>query len=233
MTSENKAVVLLSGGLDSSTLLFYLKKVLKIKSIFALTFLYGQKHSREIQAAIWQAKDAGVLHHKIINISFLKELLGNSTALTSKTIKIPEMASIPQKSLVQPPTYVPHRNLILLALAASYAEANGIQKVFYGAQQQDAYGYWDCTQEFIVSLNNVLKLNRGKPVKIIAPFAGWSKAKIIQLGLKLGVDYSHTWTCYAGKKRICGKCPSCVDRLNAFNATGNVDPLALIKRIHG
>jgi 7-cyano-7-deazaguanine synthase len=218
------AIILLSGGLDSSTLLFYLKKVLKIKPIFALTFLYGQKHSREIQSAIWQAKNANI-PHKILDFSFFKELLGNSSALISRRVKIPNLEALPKKVLLQPPTYVPHRNLILLSLAASYAEANCVQNVFYGAQRQDAYSYWDCTSQFISALNNILKLNRKKPVKIKAPFVEWGKKKIIQLGLRLGVDYSHTWTCYVGRKVICGKCPSCVERLNAFAALNISDPL--------
>jgi 7-cyano-7-deazaguanine synthase len=106
--------------------------------------------------------------------------------------------------------------MVLLALAAAYAEAKGVQDVFYGAQRQDEYGYWDCSGKFVERLNDVLSLNRGKPVRVHAPFARMRKAEVLRLGLELGVDYEHTWTCYRGGAKPCGTCPSCVERDAAF-----------------
>jgi len=222
---NKKAVVLLSGGLDSSTLLYYVRLKLGFKDIYCLTFLYGQKHSKELKCAIWQARQLGVKEHRIVNISFLGKLLGESSALISKKRNIPPLSDIPREQRNQPPTYVPQRNLIMLAIASAFAESNGIQTVFYGAQSQDSYGYWDCTPSFVKKINGILGLNRKNTICIEAPFVGWRKKKILSTGLKLGVDYSHTWTCYVGKSQICRVCPACIERLNAFKAIGYKDPL--------
>lgn len=221
-----KAVVLLSGGLDSSTLLHHVRRGLGVGEVYALSFLYGQKHGRELEAAAWQARAAGVKAHDRIDMGFFGRFTAGASALTDPSIAVPRLADVPEALRGQPPTYVPNRNMILLALAAAYAEARGITDVFYGAQRQDRYGYWDCTPEFLERINGVLGLNRGQGVRIHAPFMGMSKAEELRIGARLGVDYAHTWTCYRGGDRPCGECPSCVERVDAFAEAGMKDPLA-------
>jgi 7-cyano-7-deazaguanine synthase len=223
----DKAVILLSGGMDSTTLLHHVKRRLGVRDIRALSFLYGQKHSREIEMAAWQARAAEVTEHRIVDISFFGELVAGGSALTDGRLAVPDLAEIATERRRQPPTYVPHRNMLLLSMGAAYAESNGVADVFYGAQAQDQYGYWDCTADFLERMNRVLALNRGRPVMIHAPFLGWRKADELRLGLELGVDYSRTWTCYRGGEAPCGRCPSCSERAAAFWEVGIDDPLTL------
>lgn len=218
-----RAVVLVSGGMDSTTLLHYLSKREKVTEIHALSFLYGQKHSRELAMAGKQIRKAGVKVHKVIDISVFKQLTTGS-ALTDPARAVPEFADVSAVQRKQPPTYVPNRNMVFLSLAAAYAESVGIDRVYYGAQQQDEYGYWDCSVDFLERINHLLRLNRGKAVKIIAPFVGLRKVDLLKLGMKLGIDYSETWTCYRGGRRPCGNCPSCVERKKAFAEIGVDDP---------
>ena len=221
----SKAVILLSGGLDSTTLLHYVWKTLGVGRIFALTFNYGQKHSREIRCAAWQAQQLDVLEHQVVDIAGLGSLTQGASALTDALIPVPAFDELQAEQRDQPPTYVPNRNMILLSLAAAYAEAKGVAKVFYGAQTQDRYGYWDCTPEFMGRMNAVLALNRRLAVRIHAPFMLMSKSEIIGIGRELGVDYAQTWTCYRGQETACGVCPACVERRGAFLQTGARDPL--------
>lgn len=220
-----RAVVLLSGGMDSTTLLHYVGRRLGVKSVFALSFLYGQKHRRELEAARWQARAAGVAEHCVADLSCFGDLIPGGSALTDAAIGIPELDRLTAAERRQPPTYVPNRNMILLSLAAAYAETRGIRDIYYGAQAQDRYGYWDCTADFLERINAVLALNRGTAVTVHAPFIGMRKAEELRLGLDLGVDYAHTWTCYRGGDAPCGTCPSCVERADAFRETGRPDPL--------
>ena len=219
------AVVLLSGGMDSTTLLHYVAKRLHVKTVYALSFRYGQKHARELDAARWQAHAAGVTEHRFIDVSFFGDLTAGRSALTDASIAIPRLEELDEAARRQPPTYVPNRNMMLLSLAAAYAEARGVTDVYYGAQAQDRYGYWDCTPEFLERVNALLALNRGTPVAVRAPFMTWRKADELRLGLELGVDYAHTWTCYAGGARPCGVCPSCEERASAFREIEMADPL--------
>lgn len=221
----DKAVVLLSGGMDSSTLLHHVVKGLKVREVYALSFLYGQKHRRELESAAWQARAAGVKAHDVVDMGFYERLAAGASALTDRTIAVPRLADLGSDTLAQPPTYVPNRNMILLSLAAAYAEARGVADVFYGAQQQDRYGYWDCTPEFLERINATLGLNRRGRVTIHAPFVGMSKAQELKIGAALGVDYAHTWTCYRGGAVPCRECPACVERADAFSAAGMKDPL--------
>ena len=220
-----KAVVLLSGGLDSTTLLHYVSRRLGARDVCALSFLYGQKHSRELEAARWQARAAGVRDHHVVNLSFFGELVRGASALTDPALPVAPLAELPLEDRTQPPTYVPNRNMILLSLAAACAEARGIRDVFYGAQTQDRYGYWDCTAEFLERINAALALNRKEAVTIQAPFIGMRKAEELKIGFELGVDYAHTWTCYRGGESPCGVCPSCEERAGAFREAGARDPL--------
>lgn len=219
------AVVLLSGGMDSASLLHYVKVRLKVRSILALSFQYGQRHSRELAMAKWQAKAAGTREHRVIDIRFLGRMLAGASALTDSSLAIPDLADLSPAERRQPVTYVPHRNLILLSLAAAYAEAKECTTIFYGAHAQDAYGYWDCTRKFVTDLNRVLAQNRRNAVMIRAPFIATSKAGILKIGTRLGVDYSHTWSCYLGNHKPCGTCPTCIERAGAFRRLKLTDPL--------
>ncbi|HPO13226.1 MAG TPA: 7-cyano-7-deazaguanine synthase QueC [Candidatus Hydrogenedentes bacterium] len=218
-------VVLVSGGVDSSVLVHYVAREPGHGGIHAVSFNYGQRHSRELVCAAYQAKAAGAVEHKILDISFLGPLLREGSVLLAGGNAVPDLKDVPDRERTQPPTYVPNRNMMLLSMAAAYAEAHGMREVYYGAQAQDEYGYWDCTREFLERINAVLALNRKEAVQICAPFVDKSKAEIVGMGFELGVDFSHTWSCYRGEETACGTCPTCVERLNAFKAVGMEDPI--------
>jgi len=156
---------------------------------------------------------------------FLGELLREGTSLLEAGGPVPDLDDIPRALRDQPPTYVPHRNMLFLSIAAAYAESIGADRVFYGAQVQDEYGYWDCTPAFLERINSLLSLNRRRPVTVEAPLLRNSKADNVKLGLSLGVDFGMTWSCYRGETLACGRCPTCVERLNAFKQAGMPDPL--------
>ncbi|PYG90347.1 7-cyano-7-deazaguanine synthase [Ruminiclostridium sufflavum DSM 19573] len=218
-----KAVVLLSGGLDSATALYLAKA--EGYEVYALSFEYGQRHKKEISCAEKLAQKAGVKEHIVVNTNM--DAWGGS-ALTDSSIAVPE-ADL-DTGLI-PATYVPARNMIFLSYAASYAEAKGAQNIFIGVSEVDYSGYVDCRKEFIdamenaVNMGTVCSVEYGKRIKIHAPFISMKKAEEIKLGISLGVDYSSTWTCYNGEERACGVCDSCRLRLRAFEEAGAKDPV--------
>lgn len=223
------AVVLLSGGLDSSALLRVAIKRECCSPVYALTMQYGQKHARELDCAVFQANSMAVQEHRVLDISCYADLAGGVSALTGADVQVPDLQDMPESEKDQPSTYVPNRNMILLSLAAAYAEAKNCCRVYYGAQQQDRYGYWDCTAEFVGRINALLALNRRNPVEVRAPFVGLRKSEVLRLGLELGLDPAQTWTCYRGGALPCNTCPSCVERRAAFQEVGRADPLLLWK----
>ena len=224
MSQNQPAVVLLSGGVDSTVLLHHVIKGLHCPLIHALSFNYGQRHRRELVCASAQARIVSA-EHRIMDITFMGALIQQGTALIDGGAPVPDLASLTAEELTQPPTYVPNRNMMLLSMAAAYAEAHDMTDVYYGAQAQDEYGYWDCTKDFLKRMNEVLALNRKRPVKIHAPFVAKSKGETVGLGVELGVDFTQTWSCYRGGESACGACPTCVERLNAFKANGIADPI--------
>ncbi|MBI5095412.1 MAG: 7-cyano-7-deazaguanine synthase QueC [Candidatus Hydrogenedentes bacterium] len=219
------AVALLSGGLDSTVLLHHARQSLVSGRVLTLSYNYGQRHTRELDCARWQAERVGAVEHRVIDLSFLGELLRGGSALIAGGHDVPNLTDLAPEQLTQPPTYVPNRNMMLLSMAAAYAEASGVRDVFYGAQAMDQYGYWDCTVEFVERINRVLSLNRNDPITIHAPFVTMKKTEVVKLGLSLGVDFSHTWSCYRGESKACGTCPTCVERLTAFREAGIPDPV--------
>ncbi|MBE6334235.1 MAG: 7-cyano-7-deazaguanine synthase QueC [Bacteroidales bacterium] len=218
-----RAIVLLSGGLDSTTALYLAKS--QGYEVYALTFLYGQKHDKELECAKQIAIKAGAKAHKIINIPLNS---WDGCSLTDPKMEI-EDGDINRTDI--PDTYVPARNMVFLSIAASYADAMDITDIFIGVSQVDYSGYIDCREQFIVAMEEainqgtVLGVEKKQRIKIHAPFMNMTKADEIALGVKLGVDYGDTWSCYRGDATPCGTCDSCLLRADAFKQAGCVDPL--------
>jgi len=222
-------IVVLSGGMDSTTLLYDVVDKVGADNTRAITFNYGQRHSIEVQKASVSCNKLGV-EHKIIDISFLGDLVSNVSALISTSdIPVPDIEDILGDPA--PVTEVPYRNMVLVSLALSYAQAQGADAVFMGLQAQDQYSYWDTSLQFVESINGVSKLNRKHSIEISAPYATMSKSEELVIGDKLNIPYEDTWTCYTGPTesgKACGTCPSCSERIMAFMKNDIVDPLSYI-----
>lgn len=220
----SKAIVLLSGGLDSTTAL-YLAKSQGYDEIYAITFQYGQKHDKELKSALAVAKAAGVKEHKVVNL-LLNQWSG--CTLTDPQLEV-EDGNVERQDI--PATYVPARNMVFLSVAASWADALNITDIFIGVSEVDYSGYVDCREEFIramedaINLGTVLGAEKKQRIKIHAPFMHMTKADEVRLGAKLGVDFSLTWTCYRGGDTPCGTCDSCLLRAKAFEEAEERDPL--------
>lgn len=219
-----KAIVLLSGGLDSTTAL-YLAKNQGFDELYAITFLYGQKHDKELKSAQAVAKAVGVKEHKIVNL-LLNQWHGCS--LTDPDMDVKDGNAERQDI---PDTYVPARNMVFLSVAASWADALDITDIFIGVSEVDYSGYVDCREEFIkameqaVNLGTILGAEKKQHITIHAPFMHMTKADEVKLGERLGVDFGLTWTCYRGGDKPCGTCDSCLLRAKAFAEAGVEDPL--------
>ncbi len=217
-----RGVLILSGGIDSSTLLYYLLK--EGYEVHALTFYYGQKHFKEIEYSkriVKEAKKVGKVEHKVVDISSIHELIAKG-ALTSNE-DVPKAFYTEE---VQRRTIVPNRNMILLSIAAGYAVKIGAGEVFYAAHKSDYSIYPDCRKEFVKALDTALYLgNLWTPVELRAPFVDMTKAEIVKLGLELKVPYEHTWSCYEGGERPCLSCGTCLERTEAFLLNNAKDPL--------
>jgi len=214
---NKRAVVIFSGGMDSYTVLN--KAVKDGFDVFAVTFNYGQRHSKEIDYAKRACSLLGV-KHKVVDITQINQLLAGSS-LTSD-IDMPEghYAGENMKS-----TVVPNRNMILLSLAVGYAVSINVTKVFYGAHSGDHEIYPDCRPEFVEKMNAVCAIANYESVEIVTPYLNNDKIGILSDGIKMGLDYGMTWTCYNGREKACGKCGSCVERLEAFSENQRHDPL--------
>jgi 7-cyano-7-deazaguanine synthase len=217
-----KAVVLLSGGLDSAVALYLAKS--QDFEIHALSFDYGQRHNRELQSAKALVKAAGAAGHQVVS---LKLSNWGGSSLTDNQIEV-ENGDVDRTDI--PATYVPARNMVFLSVAASLAEAIGAQDIFIGVSQVDYSGYVDCREEFIQSMQETINIGTvmgavsGKPIAIHAPFIHKTKADEIKLGMELGVDFGLTWSCYRGGEKPCGTCDSCLLRAKAFAEAGYSDP---------
>ena len=221
---KRKAVVLLSGGLDSATVLSLVKY--RGYDPYAITFSYGQRHKAEIESAKKVANSVGVKEHKIVEFDL--GLFGGSSL--TDTIKIPKHRSFEEMATGIPSTYVPARNTIFLSVALAYAEAIDAEAVFIGVTSTDYSGYPDCRPEFVKAYFEMAKLAtrrgiQGKPIKIKTPLLYKSKREIIKMGLKLMVPYEETWSCYIGGKKACGRCDSCILRLKGFKEAKVKDPI--------
>ncbi len=226
--SRPKAVVLLSGGLDSTTTLAIAKE--QGFAPYALTFRYGQRHEAEIEAARRVAADAGVVQHVIAEIDL--RLFGGS-ALTSD-IAVPKGRNLAEMSQGIPVTYVPARNTIFLSFALAWAEVLEANDIFIGVNALDYSGYPDCRPEYIHAYERMANLATKAGVEgrqhltIHTPLIAMTKAEIIQAGLKLGVNYALTLSCYdpSPQGEACGRCDACLLRLKGFAESGLADPIA-------
>ncbi|MGB6604917.1 MAG: 7-cyano-7-deazaguanine synthase QueC [Steroidobacteraceae bacterium] len=220
-TSAPAAVVLLSGGLDSATALAIARE--QGFACHALSVDYGQRHAAELDAARRVAFTAAVREHRVMRV----DLAGiGGSALTDTSIAVPE-----QPTSGIPVTYVPARNTIMLALALAWAEVLEARDLFIGVNVLDSSGYPDCRPEFISAFAGLAALAtragvEGHPCRMHAPLIRWSKAQIIREGVRLGVDYSQTVSCYQadGSGAACGRCDACRLRRAGFEAAGVPDP---------
>ncbi|HVF91711.1 MAG TPA: 7-cyano-7-deazaguanine synthase QueC [Blastocatellia bacterium] len=230
MTEKKKAVVLLSGGLDSTTALAIAAS--EGYSVYAQSFRYGQRHAVEIESAVRVARAFKAEDHRIVNIDL--RAIGGS-ALTD-SIEVPKYASGEETAAGIPVTYVPARNTIFLSLALAWAEVLAAQDIFIGVNALDYSGYPDCRPEFIEAFERMANLATKAGVearmklRIRTPLIAMTKSEIIETGLRLGVDYSLTHSCYdpAEGGLACGKCDSCRLRLKGFAEARSRDPLAYL-----
>jgi 7-cyano-7-deazaguanine synthase len=219
--TEKRAVILLSGGLDSATVVAMARA--DGYSCYTMSFDYGQRHRAELNAAARVARDLGAVEHKVIGINL--NGIGGS-ALTDSSIAVPES---PGEGI--PVTYVPARNTVFLSLALGWAEVLGARDIFIGVNAVDYSGYPDCRPEFIEAFERMANLAtkagvEGNGFRIQAPLQNLSKADIVKAGTRLGVDYGLTVSCYQAddQGRACGKCDSCRLRAEGFASAAVADP---------
>ncbi|MFT8870853.1 MAG: 7-cyano-7-deazaguanine synthase QueC [Sporolactobacillus sp.] len=222
MNVDKKAVIVLSGGLDSATCMGIAREQGYV--LYPLTFRYGQRHAREVEQARKIADYFHAADHHIVDLDFFRQLGGS--ALTDPDIAVPENADNPGI----PVTYVPARNLIFLSLATAYAEVIGASAIFTGVSAVDYSGYPDCRPAFIAAMNTTANLATrsgadGQTLQIQTPLMHLSKAETIALGTRLGVPYELTTSCYNGGTLACGVCDSCRLRIKGFQAAGLADPI--------
>lgn len=232
---KNKLVLSFSGGLDSSVLL-YMAADQGYKEIHTVTFDYGQRHSREMQCIPRQIQDLRlqypdvIITNKLIDAGFLKSVSPTSS-LTNTDIDNPDISKIAGDA--QPVSYVPFRNQMFLTICCSYAESLKADSVWYGAAQIDsAAGYWDTSTEFIRNFNDLIALNRTNRIIIDAPLLTMSKKDIVFEGVRLGVKFENTWTCYSSREDgfADATTPSSSLRLRGFIDSGYRDPIQYVQQ---
>lgn len=223
-----RALVLCSGGVDSTTLLAMAVDRYGSENVVALSISYGQRHEKELKAA----RDVARYYHVEQRFLDLAAIFADSSCslLAHSEKEIPKESYAEQleetdTKLVS--TYVPFRNGLFLSSAASMALSLECSVLYYGAHHDDWAGnaYPDCSREFVVAMNNAIKEGTGGELHMEAPFVEWSKADIVKKGLELNVPYELTWSCYEGGDKPCGVCATCIDRRRAFELNGSVDPL--------
>lgn len=218
---NQKVVAVISGGMDSITMLHLLAKHSGRQVVEALSFNYGQRHVKELDEAKWNCDQLGI-PHKIIDVSFLAQLLDQS-ALTGDT-EVPE-GHYEQDNMTL--TVVPNRNMILASIAIGRAVNLEADAIALGVHSGDHAIYPDCRPEFISALTTASLIANYRPIDVLAPFLHDDKTSIIGFDelIELNIDYAHTWTCYKGGDLACGKCGSCQERLEAFANNNLQDPL--------
>lgn len=225
-----KALVLSSGGVDSTTCLGLAVHELGAANVVSVSMFYGQKHKKELEAARKLAEYYNVQHYELdLSVVFAQS---NCPLLSHSTQEVPEgdyADQIDRSENGMVSTYVPFRNGMFLSAAASLASSLFPDEdvyIYIGAHADDAAGnaYADCSVDFIDSMNDAIYLGTYKKVSIVAPFVNADKAEVVAKGLDLRVPYQYTWSCYNGGDKPCGKCGTCIDRAKAFEANNAVDP---------
>ncbi len=220
MKRAEVGVVVYSGGMDSFTVLH--QASVDCEVVHAVSFNYGQRHSKELDMAYAVCLVNDITHH-VVDLRSISKLIQGSS-LTSN-IDVPE-GHYSEESMKQ--TVVPNRNMIMLSLAVGYAVSIGCERVYCGVHAGDHAIYPDCRKDFFKAMNEVTLISNYTPVIIHTPFIDWSKGDILTHSETLGLsadDYRMTWTCYKGLDKACGKCGACVERLEAFASVGWIDPL--------
>ena len=216
-----KVAVLLSGGLDSTTALHWAHRHHEV--VCALSFDYGSNHAaRELACARSQAESLGIPYHEIDLRSISAHL---QSALLSGADAIPA-ADYAEENLKQ--TVVPFRNGIFLAIAAGIAESNGAEAIVIAAHGGDHALYPDCREDFMSAMASAIELGTYARLKILRPFIANTKAEITAIGAELGVDFSHTYSCYCGREKHCGQCATCRERRDSFATAGIPDPTVYV-----
>ncbi len=221
-------MVLLSGGVDSATVLAMKVAEFGKDEVMALNVFYGQRHSREIASSRAIAEHYGVMLEEYDHKSIME---GSDCPLLAGSGREIEHGSYDQQQGRSPngtvSTYVPFRNGLMLSIAAARALIHGCSEICYGAHADDAAGsaYPDCTPEFYRSMDSAVYEGSGHLLHLVAPLIDMNKSGVVREGLRLGVPYEKTWSCYEGGEEPCHKCGTCIDRENAFKANGTIDPL--------
>ncbi len=226
--APERALVLCSGGVDSTTLLAMAVERYGAANVFALSISYGQRHNKEIESAKAVAAHYGVQQRFLDLAAIFAD--SNCSLLGHSTQDVPQESYADQLQETQGKpvsTYVPFRNGLFLSSAASMALSLGCSVLYYGAHHDDWAGnaYPDCSQDFVDAMNHAIVEGTGGELRMEAPFVQWSKADIVKRGLQLGVPYELTWSCYEGGEKPCGVCGTCIDRTRAFELNGVTDPL--------
>lgn len=223
-----RALVLCSGGVDSTTLLAMAVDRYGSENVVALSISYGQRHEKELKAA----RDVARYYHVEQRFLDLAAIFADSSCslLAHSEKDIPKESyaeQLEQADTKLVSTYVPFRNGLFLSSAASMALSLECSVLYYGAHHDDWAGnaYPDCSREFVVAMNNAIREGTGGELHMEAPFVEWSKADIVKKGLELNVPYELTWSCYEGGDKPCGVCATCIDRKRAFELNGSIDPL--------
>ena len=218
---KDKAVLLVSGGLDSVTLLHFVRN--QTSDIHMISVIYGQRHqSKELECAKYWATKYGY-SHSLLDISFFGQLVSPVSAMVADSELKPQDKLYDASEV--PLTYVPFRNMLFITMAAAVAETNKCNYIYYGAHKGDEEAnYWDCTDNFVEKMKDVIYLNPSG-IELKAPFARHTKKDIIEFGLLNKVDFSHTWSCYNGNDIACGVCSTCRERILSFDALKEQDPI--------
>lgn len=228
---QRKAIVLNSGGADSSTCVSIAVNDEKYSEICTVSVVYGQKHVKELECAKEIASYYHLRHYELDLSSVLR--YSNCSLLENSTESIPEKSyaeQIAENGEGKVSTYVPFRNGLMLSAVAAFAQSiwpDDDVDIILGAHADDAAGraYADCSEEFTSAMNTAIIIGTYGKVRVVAPLVNMDKAEVIRTGLKLGTPYEKTWSCYEGRSKACGKCGTCIDRRNAFKANGVEDPI--------
>jgi 7-cyano-7-deazaguanine synthase len=222
--AKSRAVVLLSGGMDSSVCAAL---AVRDHEAAAVHISYGQRtEERERQSFLAICQRLNIRDRLMVRNEALRAIGGS--ALTDESIVVPDFENVAQSV---PVTYVPFRNAHFLSVAVSWAEVLGAEKVYIGAVEPDSSGYPDCRPAYYAAFNEVVKAGtKDGRIRIVTPLIAMRKAEIVRLGLELGAPFDLTWSCYSREDRACGVCDSCVLRLRAFEAAGSQDPIPYVAK---